>query len=292
MLIILILILIHALVFYAAKTLCIARGHSLIGRRTLKKMSKWQRRRLDIWEIALIKRLLSGVSRLVYLDENTELRLSRKLAKAGISITPQVYTARKHLIFSTGIFLTAVCALPQFYFGVLLAFLLTAYALLKQHNALNEKVKKQEQLIAQEMPRFVRTLSHSLKSDRDLLNAIVSYRKVAGAALGGELDILIAGMKSGNTQSALLQFESRLGTSEAFRLCSALHDMSMGIDQTATLAFMADEMARQSKENIRKELSLRPAKMRRTFLPAVAVCIAIVMYVLVVYVINNFNNIM
>ncbi len=290
MLIILTLVLILALVFYAANSLCITRGHSFIGRNTLKKMSKWQRRRLDIWKTAFAKSLLSRISRMVYLDESAALRLNRRLSKAGLSITPREYTAQKYLIIFSGVCLIGICALFHFYFGVLLAFPLTAYALLKQHSSLGERVKKQEQLIAREIPRFIRTLSRRLQSDRDLLNAIASYRRVAGAELGEELDILIAEMKAGNTQSALLHFESRLGTSEAFRLCGALRDMSLGIDQTAALEFMADDMARQAREGIRKELSLRPAKMRGTFMPAVAVCVAIVMYVLVVYVINNFQN--
>lgn len=67
--------------------------------------------------------------------------------------------------------------------------------------------------------------------------------------------------------------------------------MSLGIDQTATLSYMADDMARQARENIRKELSLRPGKMRRTYYPAIGVCIAMILYVLVVYVINNLNSI-
>ncbi|NCC69147.1 MAG: hypothetical protein EOM14_13330, partial [Clostridia bacterium] len=225
--------------------------------------------------------MLSHISSLVYLDESTALRLSRRLSKAGLSITPREYTAQKYLLIIAGVCLTTVCALFHFYFGVLLAFLLTTYALLKQHSSLGERVKKQEQLIAREMPRFIRTLSRTLQSNRDLLNAIASYRRVAGTGMGGELDILIAEMKAGSTQSALIHFESRLGTSEAFRLCGALRDMSLGIDQTAALEFMADDMARQAREGIRKELSLRPAKMRGTFMPAVAVCVAIVMYVLV-----------
>jgi len=98
-------------------------------------------------------------------------------------------------------------------------------------------------------------------------------------------------MKSGDFQSALIHFENRLGSPEAFRLCAALRDMSLGIDQTATLSYMADDMARQAKENIRKELSLRPGKMRRTYYPAIGVCIAMILYVLVVYVINNLNSI-
>ncbi len=104
------------------------------------------------------------------------------------------------------------------------------------------------------------------------------------------MDILLAELESGNTQSALIHFENRLGTPEAFRLCAALRDMSTGVDQTATLGYMADDMARQAKENIRKELSLRPGKMRRTYYPAIGVCIAMVLYVLVVYVVQNLNN--
>jgi len=162
---------------------------------------------------------------------------------------------------------------------------------MKQRDALSAKVKKKEQAISQEMPRFARTLCRMLLSDRDLVRVIGSYRKVSGSELGAELDILLAEMKTGNIQNALAHFENRLGTAEAFRLCAALRDMSMGVDQTAALSYMADDMARQAKENIKIELSLRPGKMRRTYYPAIAVCIAMVLYVLVVYVINNLNSI-
>ena len=161
---------------------------------------------------------------------------------------------------------------------------------MKQRDHLSIKVSKNERAISQELPRFVRTICRSLQTDRDLYNVISAYRKVAGPALSGELDILMAEMKSGNVQTALVHFEKRIGTPEAFRLCAALRDMSMGVDQTATLNYMANDMARQAKEYIRKELSLRPGKMRRTYYPAIAVCIAMIMYVLVAYVINNFNN--
>jgi hypothetical protein len=87
------------------------------------------------------------------------------------------------------------------------------------------------------MPRFVRTLCRSLQTDRDLVSVIGSYRKVAGPELGGELDILLVEMQSGNVQSALVHFENRIGSPEAFRLCAALSDMSLGVDQTATLSY-------------------------------------------------------
>ena len=238
-----------------------------------------------------LKQLLAAVSRLVYVDEAAEAKLGRDLEKAGLPITPKVYTARKYLTVFAGIGLTAVCLILRFYFGMFVILLVMVFALMKQRDALNEKIRKKELAISQEMPRFVRTLCRSLQSDRDLVSVIGSYRKVSGPELGGELDILLAEMQSGNVQSALVHFENRIGSPEAFRLCGALRDMSMGIDQTAALSYMADDMARSAKENIKRELSLRPGKMRRTYYPAISVCIAMILYVLVVYVIHNLNNI-
>jgi Flp pilus assembly protein TadB len=288
-----ILLLIALLLFFGLKTVCAAsQGHSSAGHRTLSKMSKWQRKRADAWAVFPLKLLLTGTARLVYLDEVTATRLRKTLSRAELTLTPQEYMARKVLIVVFGLGLIALCFYFRFYFGIVVALLLTVYTLMKQRDILSTRVKKKELIISREMPRFVRTICRSLQSNRDLESVIGAYRKVAGPELGGELDILLAEMKSGNTQSALIHLENRIGTPEAFRLCAALRDMSMGVDQTATLSYMADDMARQAKENVKKELSLRPGKMRRTYYPAIAICVAMIMYVLVVYVINNLNSIM
>ena len=294
MIIVLVSSLIAVLLFFGTKTICTAQAnkeYSSVGHRAISKMSKWQRKRNSGWAVPPLKQLLSIASRLIYIDESTASRLKKMLSKAGLPITPREYTARKVLIIAFGICLVVLSFFLKFYLGFLLALLVTVFALMKQRDILSAKLRKKELVILQEMPRFVRTICRSLQSDRDLYNVVSAYRKVAGPALGCELDILMAEMKSGNTQSALIHFENRLGTPEAFRLCGALRDMSTGVDQTATLRYMADDMARQAKENIRKELSLRPGKMRRTYYPAIGICIAMILYVLVVYVINNFNNI-
>lgn len=286
------LLFIALLLFLGLKSVCAAyAGGSSAGRRTLSKMSKWEQKRADVWAAFPLKQLLSVTSRLVYMDEATAAKLRKTLSRAELTLMPQEYTARKVLTVAFGVGLMALCFFSRFYFGIVVALLVTVYALMKQRDALNAKVRKKDYLIAQEMPRFVRTICRSLQCDRDLESVIGAYRKVAGPELGGELDILLAEMKSGNVQTALLHFEDRLGSPEAFRLCSALRDISLGVDQTATLSYMADDMARQARENVKKELSLRPGKMRRTYYPAIGVCIAMILYVLVVYVIHNLNSI-
>ena len=97
-------------------------------------------------------------------------------------------------------------------------------------------------------------------------------------------------MRTGGVAVALQQFQKRLGTDSAFRLCSTLQEIDRGIDQTGTLEYLADDMARQSKLNIQKTLSTRPGKMRLTYLPAVGVCVVMIIYVLIVFVMNQLNN--
>ncbi len=293
MMTILTLLLIAALLFVAFKTIYTARttkSYSYVGRRKLTAVSGRERRRGGIWMMTPIRQLLAAISRLVYTGEAAHSKLGKDLSRAGLTIAPREYMARKYLIILGCVCLAALCFFLRFYPGILIAALLLAFGLMKHRDALNARIKKKDATIAQEMPRFVKTICRSLQSDRDLYNVISAYRKVAGPELGAELEILLAEMDSGNTQGALIHFENRLGSPEAFRLCAALRDMDTGIDQTATLAYIADDMARQAKEDIRKELSLRPGKMRRTYYPAIGVCIAMILYVLVVYVANNLNN--
>ncbi len=186
--------------------------------------------------------------------------------------------------------MAVVCYLLQWYFGVLMAVLVVPFLLLKMRDRLTARIREKDNAIGRELPIFVGTICRNLHHDRDLYRVISSYRKVAGWALGQELDKLLADMQAGNTQKALLRFQRRLGTGEASQLCSALADLTMGTDQTATLRYLADTMAVKAKENIRKELSKRPNQMRATYYPAMGVCVAMTLYVMVVYVVNSLNG--
>ena len=245
-----------------------ARGRSLVGRRTMRQLTKPGEKKTDAFEIAAEK--LRGILR--------KLKLPHKFA------------SKKFIIIIIGVLLALLCFAVRFYFGALSAIGLAAFGLMQNQKAQEKEEKERERVISHELTQFTRTLVLNLKTNRDLYTAIAGYRKIAGAELGREINILLAEMQAGNVQAALLHFEERIGTPEAFRLCGALRDMSMGIDQTATLTYIAKDMAQKEKQAIKKNLSLRPSKMRKTFIPAVGVCVAIIIYVLVSYVINNFQN--
>ena len=263
---------------------------SFSGSKSIGRFQKWQNNEKDIWKSPFLLRLTDWLSRFVFLEKSAEEKLSHQLERAGLLITPQEFTARKYVI---GIFAgigILLCVLLKFWLGILLFGLFALLLLMKQKEALSSKLKEKDDAIAMEMPRFVRTICRTLRSNRDVYAAMRSYRKVAGQELGLELDILLTHMRTGSVPAALQQFQKRIGTEEAFRLCSTLLEIDRGIDQSATLDYLADDMARQAKYRIEKTLALRPARMRRTYLPAVGVCVVLIIYVLIVFVTNQLNN--
>ena len=260
---------------------------STLGRQGLMQIQKARKEKQDLWSNPICKALSNLFCRIVFLDDTAKESLTRQLQRAGMRITPEEFTARKYVICGVGLIF---CATAQFWLGVILCGLLAVYGVMRQREVLTSKIKVRDEAIGMEMPRFVRTVCRTLRQNRDIPAALFSYRKVAGPVLGAELDILLAHMRTGSVPVALQQFQKRIGTESAFRLCSTLQEIDRGIDQTSTLEYLADDMARQSKLNIQKALSVRPGQMRATYLPAVGVCVVMIIYVLVVFIINQLNN--
>ncbi len=260
------------------------------GKKSIQQIGKWYKEKLEFWDNPLFKKATVFLRRIVFLDDTARESLARQLHRAGMNISPEQFTARKYVVYAGAGVGMILCVLLKFWFGVILCALLAVYGVMRQRESLTSRIKARDDAIAMEMPRFVRTLCRTLHNNRDIYSALASYKKVAGPILGEELDILLAHMRTGGVAVALQQFQKRLGTDSAFRLCSTLQEIDRGIDQTATLDYLADDMARQSKINIQKALSTRPGKMRMTYLPAVGVCVAMIMYVLIVFVMNQLNN--
>jgi len=286
-------IIIAALLGCGAWLICCAlvfRDRSFTGRKRLHEYARWQGRQQDFWDSPVIQKMTGFAGRFVFPDENTVETLTRQLTRAGLELTPKEFLARRYVILFFGVLGAGFCALLRFWLGIGLCALLTIYLMMRQRETLQSRLKKHDDEIAAEMPRFVQTICRTLQSNRDIYAALSSYRKVAGETLGAELDILMTHMRSGNIQTALQQFRNRIGTDDAFRLCSALTEIDRGIDQFASLQYLAEDMMRRSDLELRKQFSLRPGKMRRTYLPAVGICIAMILYVMVVFVIDQLNN--
>ena len=191
---------------------------SFEGSAELRLYGKWHEDKRDFWKSSIMKGLTKLASRFVFLDDNSGELLARQLNRAGLTLTPKEFTARRYVILFSGALGAGVCGLMKFWLGVILCVLLAGFGLMKQRDALQAKLKEKDEAISLELPRFVRTICRNLRGNRDIYAALLSYRKVSGPVLGAELDILLAHMRSGNIQNALQQFQARLGSEEVYRL--------------------------------------------------------------------------
>lgn len=66
-------------------------------------------------------------------------------------------------------------------------------------------------------------------------SAVMDYRKIANSLLTNELDVTIAEIRTGNYKKALLQFESRIGSSLLSNITRRLIGTLQGDDQTIIL---------------------------------------------------------
>lgn len=260
------------------------------GKKNLQQIGRWYKDKQEFWDTPLFQKATNFLHRFVFLDDTAKESLKRQLHRAGMNITPEQFTARKYVIYVVAGIGMILCVLLKFWLGVILCALVAVYGVMRQRESLTSRIKARDEAIEMEMPRFVRTICRTLHNNRDIYSALASYKKVAGPILAEELDILLSHMATGGVAGPLQQFQKRLGTDSAFRLCSTLQEIDRGIDQTATLEYLADDMARQVKLNIQKTLSTRPGKMRLTYLPAVGVCVIMIIYVLIVFVMNQLNN--
>ena len=260
------------------------------GNQSLRQIRKGYRSKQELWDLPLFQKAVGTLSRLVYLDELTRNDLERRLHRAGMTLTPEEYSARKYCYFVLCGLGTAFCALLKFWLGLALCVLLLIYSLMRHREALTKRIKARDEAIQLEMPRFVRTVCRSLKSSRDIYAALSSYYTVAGPALKEEIYILLTQMRNGNVAVALQEFQRRIGTDAAFRFSSTLQELDRGVDQTSALEYLANDMAQSARLAIQKKLSTRPGQMRMTYLPAVGVCIIMIIYVLIVFVMDQLNN--
>ena len=93
-----------------------------------------------------------------------------------------------------------------------LVVVLAVLVYLKESQKADEKRKAKREEIERELPRLAATIEQELKAGRNVIGMLERYQKNAGPALKGELDILLADMRSSNYEAALTRFEARLNS--------------------------------------------------------------------------------
>ena len=136
---------------------------------------------LDVY----ITKIATFIAPFLRLDKLQRNKLQASLTIAGLSITPEVYTARAWVTGGA----VGLCAIPMVFFMPLFVPVIIGLSValwFSSYYAAFDFVKRRRKLIEAEIPRFALTIGQNLENDRDVLKILTSYRRVAGKDFGAE----------------------------------------------------------------------------------------------------------
>jgi uncharacterized membrane protein len=206
--------------------------------------------------------LSEKVGRCIKLGDFKKRKLIMTLRSANIKLTPEVFIAQAYVkagMVLLGI-IPAVLILPLFAPVLLITAILVLF---KELGSADEKLKKSKKAIEYEIPRFVNTLTQELHGSRDILAISETYRKNTTGIFKRELEITIADMKSGNLESALTRFETRIGSSMLSDVIRGLIGAIRGDNNIIYFQMLSHDFKQLELQRLKSEVMKRPAKIKK-----------------------------
>ena len=201
------------------------------------------------------------LSRHIRMDEYKRSRMANVLKAAGISMTPEVYSA--YAITKAGAILLGV--IPCLFLLPLLSpvlIILVVLTYFKETRKADEQLKEKREQIEGELPRFVSTIEQTLKASRDVLAMMESYKKNAGPDFASELDVLTADMRSSSYEAALTRFEARLNSPMLSDVVRGLIGVLRGDDSAVYFQMLAHDFKALELQRLKSQAQKIPPKIR------------------------------
>lgn len=234
--------------------------------------------------------LVIPVSRFIRIDPVSEAKMASVLQRGGLELTPKEYYARAILcaLFTLPLALLLLAAGAANIAPVVLIFSVVVY--FHMMTDLKDKLKEKKALIEIELPSFVRSILYKLddiKTDGsqtvvqvDLIQIFEDYLMVASDVFRYDVSVLVLEMKAKDIETALRNFNQRIGLTDVSFLVNALIGLYRGEHQGEALAYLARDMDIKAKEALRKKLDKLPSRIKIASIPLVVVTLACLLYVI------------
>lgn len=222
------------------------------------------------------------LSHYIRMDEYKKSRMGNVLKASGMNLTPEVYEA--YALVKAGTVLLAV--IPCAILMPLLVPVVVVLALLlyfKEGQKADEKLKAKREEIEGELPRMVATIEQELKASRNVIGMLERFKGNAGPALTGELDILLADMRSSNYEAALTRFEARLNSPMLSDVVRGLIGVLRGDDSSVYFQMLAHDFKQIELQRLKAQAQKIPPKIR-VFSFVMLVCFLLTYLAIICYV--------
>ncbi len=230
---------------------------------------------------ALLRNAGVRLSRCIHMDEYKKSRMANVLSAAGLSDSPELFTAMaivKAAAIALGI-IPCLILLPLLAPIVLFAAVLVYF---KEIRKADEALAVKRGKIEQELPRFVATITQELKASRDVLSMLENFKKNAGEDFAAELDILTADMRSSSYEAALTRFEARFNSPMLSDITRGLIGVLRGDEVGVYFQMLAHDMKQLELQRLKAQAMKIPPKIR-VFSFAMLMCFLMTYMAIIVY---------
>ncbi|MBS6219501.1 secretion protein F [Enterocloster bolteae] len=197
----------------------------------------------------------------IRMDEYKKGRLKNILKASGLNMEPEVYQA--FAVAKAGaVMLGVIPAILVFPLLSIIVVFLSVMIYFQEINRADELLAAKRGTIESELPRFVSTIEQELKNSRDILSIVENYKKNAGEQFAGELDILVADMRSSSYEAALTRFEARLNSPMLSDVVRGLISVLRGDDGAMYFQMLAHDFKQMELQRLKKGAQKIPPKIR------------------------------
>ena len=210
---------------------------------------------------AVIMDLSIKLSRFIPMDRYKKNRLSATLKAAGISMTPECYQAHAILKALTVGLLIIPCLLIFPLMAIAVA-LLSVLVYFKEYQKADNQMQERRGEIETELLRFVSTMEQELKTSRDVLSILESFKKTTTPALADELGITCADMRSGGYEVALMRLEARVNSPQLSDVVRGLISVIRGDDGVMYFQMLAHDFKQMELRKLKAQAQKIPGKIR------------------------------
>ena len=197
----------------------------------------------------------------IRMDEYKKGRLKNILKASGLNMEPEVYQA--FAVAKAGTVM--LCVIPAILVFPLLSIIVVFLSVMiyfQEINRADELLAAKRGRVESDLPRFVAIIEQELKHSPDILSMVENYKKNAGEQFAGELDILVADMRSSSYEAALTRFEARLNSPMLSDVVRGLISVLRGDDGAMYFHMLAHDFKQMELQRLKKEAQKIPPKIR------------------------------
>ena len=209
----------------------------------------------------LMRTVAVKLSKVIPIDEYKRIRMVNTLSAAGLSETPELFTASA-IVKAGSIGLLAIPCLVALPLLAPVVLFLAILIYFKEIRKADEALSKKRTQIETELPRFVATITQELKASRDVLSMLESYKQNAGDTFASELDILTADMRSSSYEASLTRFEARFNSPMLSDITRGLISVLRGDDGVVYFQMLSHDMKQMELQKLKAQAMKIPPKIR------------------------------